>query len=146
MQTAGDDRPLSPLVVERTQPGAALGLGDYAGLDGRLGAAVGHARIETLQMGLEREEAARADVYEAGSLEEQRQLADEPAVDRCRIRSCSNNATGEAAIGMRERGHIRVEVEDAETSPRAQDANQFGDGSFPLRNVRQDGHTHGDVK
>jgi hypothetical protein len=76
MQTARDDRSLSPLIVERMQPGAALGLGNYAGFDGRLGAAVGHAGIETLQMGLERKEAARADVYEAGSLEEQRQLAD----------------------------------------------------------------------
>ena len=93
-------------------------------------------------MGLEREEAARADVYEAGSLEEQRQLADEPAVDRCRIRSCSDDAPGEAAIGMRERGHIGVEVEDPETSSRAQDANQFGDGRLPLRHVGQHGHTH----
>src|SRR5206468_11913339 len=76
MQTAGDDRSLSPLIVERLQPGAALGLGNHAGLDGRLGAAVGHAGIEALQMGLERKEAARSDVYEAGSLEEQRQLPD----------------------------------------------------------------------
>ncbi len=62
--------------MERTQPGAALGLRNYAGLNGHLGAAVGHAGIETLQVSLKRKEAARADVYQAGALEEQRQLPD----------------------------------------------------------------------
>ena len=47
---------------------------------------------------------------------------------------------------MSEHRHICVEVEDPEASSRAKDANQFGDGSLPLRNVGQHGHTHRGIK
>src|SRR5262245_58104865 len=111
MQATGDDGSSSRMVVERVEPGAALGLRDGAGLDGRLDATVGHAGIEALPVGLDRKEPAGTDVYQASAVEEQRQLPREPAVDRCRIRRRSDDATGEVAIGVRERRHVRVEVE-----------------------------------
>src|SRR5581483_736773 len=115
VQTAGDDRPVRRLLAKRLQPGAAVDLADDARLDGSLRATVSHARIETLRMGLDREEATRADVREARALEERRQRSDEPAVDRRRVGGCGDDAPRETAIGMRERGHVCVEVEDAET-------------------------------
>src|SRR4030095_8017316 len=127
MQTSSDNGSLSSLRMERVQPGAALEFGNRACLDGHLGAAVSHAGVETLQISLERKEAARPDVNDAGALEVQRQRAHEPAVDRRRIRGRSDDAAGDGTIGMREGCHVRIEVEYSEASSRAQDSHEFGD-------------------
>src|SRR5512134_745501 len=130
MQTAGNDGALSPLLMERVQPSAALEFADDASLDGYLGAAVSHVGVETLQIRLKGKEATRPDADDAGALEEKGQLPYEPAVDRCRIRGRCDDATGESTIWMCEGCHIRIEVENPETSSRSQNSNQLRDGSF----------------
>ena len=86
--------------MERVQPGAALEFADCARLDGYLGAAVSHVGVETLQIRLNGKEAARPDGDDAGALEEEGQLPYGPAVDRCRIRGCGDDATGESTVWM----------------------------------------------
>src|SRR4030095_4110694 len=76
MQTTGDDRSLSPALMERVQPGAAFGFGNRPSFDGYLGTALGQAGVEAPQISFEGKEAARSDVYESGALEEKRQLPD----------------------------------------------------------------------
>lgn len=135
MQAAGDDGALSPLLMERVQPSAALEVGNDARLGGDLGAAVSHAGVETTEIRLEGKEAARSDVNDAGALEQGWEQPHEPPVDRRRIRGRSNDATGQSTIWMREGCHIRVEIEDPQTSSGPQDSNQFRNGSLPLWNL-----------
>src|SRR5215470_1274895 len=47
---------------------------------------------------------------------------------------------------MAERGHIAVEVEDAETSSRSQHPHKLGDGSFSSWHVGQHRHAHHGVE
>src|SRR6266404_4665157 len=146
MQTPRDDRSLTPLLMERGQPGTALELSNHARLDGDLRAADSHVGIEALPISLQRKESASPDLHEAGALKEGRQSPDEPAVDRGRIRGCGNDATGESTIWMCEGRHIRIEVEDPKTPSRSQDSNQFRDGGLPPWDVGQHSRTHHGVK
>src|SRR5215470_13019224 len=118
VQASGDNRPFVPELMERVKPGAAFEFGDSSDLDGHLGTTFRHAAVEAAQLSLERKEATHTDVHDASTLEEQRQLSNEPAVDRRRIRGRRDNAPRKGTIGMAERGHIAVEVEDAETTSR----------------------------
>src|SRR5215470_7197118 len=93
VQVSGDNRPFGPALMECLKPGAAFEFGDRSDLDGHLGTTFRHAAVEAAQLSLERKEAAHTDVHDASPLEEQRQLSNEPAVDRRRIRGGSDNAS-----------------------------------------------------
>src|SRR5262245_61440135 len=125
VQASGDNGPFGPALMERVKPDAPFEFGDSADLDRHLGTAVRHATVEAPQLSLERKEAAHPDVHDAGTLNEQRQLPNEPAVDRCRIGGRSDDAPGKGAVGMAERCHIAVEVEDAETPSRPQHSHEL---------------------
>lgn len=70
MQTAGDDRSLGLLLMERVEPGAALEFGNGPGLGRNLRAAVSHVGVETSWLRIEGKEPAHSDVREAGAPKE----------------------------------------------------------------------------
>src|SRR5262245_55342617 len=110
MQTAGDDRSSSLLLMERVEPGAALEFGNDSHLHGNLGAAVSHARVETTWLRFDGKEPSHSDVPDARAPEQEWQPTHEPAVHRGRISSRGDDATGESSIWMSEDRHICVEV------------------------------------
>jgi len=146
MQTAGDNRSLSLLLMERVEPGSALEFGNDAHLHGHLGAAVSQARVETSWLRFEGKEPAHPDVRDAGAPEEEWQPPHEPAVHRRRIGRRGDDATRESTIRMSEDRHICVEVEHPEASSGSKDSSQFGDGRLPVWNMGQHRRTHHDVE
>src|SRR5204863_5090177 len=142
MQTPGDDGTVLALLMERVHPAAALGFVDRPGLDGDRSTALGQVAVEAVDIGLERKETARPDVDDAGTLKQRGQPACEPAVDRRRIRGRGDDSARESAIRMRDRGHIRVEVVDAEPATRTEHPHELGNGRLAVGYVAE--HRHAD--